>query len=180
MISDASKAHALEFVYHWVNEDGRTPATLTAGMKVVPTDSFTSCPPLDIVLIAAGKVGYEASEAEKAFLRKSYADCAAMLCVCAGFEPVLHAGLLEGKTATGPRFLLPRLRELAPGTTWVEKRWAIEGKIWTTGTLLNGLDMVAAFGRATWGTRGDLVETVIKKGCFPCRDVDFGDSEEAR
>ncbi|KAL2848950.1 hypothetical protein BJX68DRAFT_238055 [Aspergillus pseudodeflectus] len=37
-----------EFVFHWVTETGDEPAKLTGGMRVVPTDSFESCPPLDI------------------------------------------------------------------------------------------------------------------------------------
>lgn len=117
-------------------------------------------------------MGYKANEAEKEFLRKSYNACTAMLCVCGGFEPVLSAGLMEGKTATGPRFLLPMLRELGPGVNWVEKRWVQDGKIWTTGALLSGFDMVAAFGRATWGD-GPLVGNLIKKGGFPERDIDY-------
>ncbi|RAH66396.1 DJ-1/PfpI family protein [Aspergillus aculeatinus CBS 121060] len=172
MMDDDSKAQGFDFVYHWVNEDGKTPAKLTTGMNVLPTDSFATCPPLDIILIGASRMGYKANEAEKEFLRKSYNACTAMLCVCGGFEPVLSAGLMEGKTATGPRFLLPMLRELGPGVNWVEKRWVQDGKIWTTGALLSGFDMVAAFGRATWGD-GPLVGNLIKKGGFPERDIDY-------
>ncbi|PWY73010.1 class I glutamine amidotransferase-like protein [Aspergillus heteromorphus CBS 117.55] len=174
-ISEELRAQALEFIFHWVNEDGSTPAALTGNMKVTPTDSFATCPPLDIVVIGASKLGYEASSVEKEFLRKCYADCAALLCVCGGFEPVLASGLLEGKVATAPRLFYPGLKQMAPGTEWVDKRWVQDTKIWTTGALLNGLDMVAAFGRETWGGEGSLVEHMIRAGFFPTRDVDYKD-----
>ncbi|RAL08919.1 uncharacterized protein BO97DRAFT_472823 [Aspergillus homomorphus CBS 101889] len=174
-VTDELKAQALDFVFHWVTETGDTPARLTSNLRVVPTDSFATCPPLDIVVLGASKLGYQANEAEKEFLRKSYKDCAAFLTVCGGFEPALAAGILEGQTATGPRFMLPRLRQESPGTNWVEKRYVCSdsGKLWSTGTLLNGLDMVAAFGRSVWGGEGSLVDNMIKKGYFPERDVDY-------
>lgn len=60
--------------------------------------------------------------------------------------PVLAAGLLEGKTVTAPIPMLAVMWRAARGTNWIKRRWAQDGKIWTKGSLLNGLDMVAAFG----------------------------------
>ncbi|KAL4943087.1 hypothetical protein BDV06DRAFT_150529 [Aspergillus oleicola] len=175
MCPDEMKAQAPDFVFHWVTESGEAPASLTGNMNVVPTDSFTSCPELDIILLGAAKLTYHASETELAFLRKAYASCSALLCICGGFEPILSAGLLEGKTATAPRQLLPMLRGTAPNTNWVEKRYVNDGKIWTTGILLNGLDMVVAFGRSVWGQQGGLVDMAAAFGDWPERDVDYKD-----
>ncbi|BCS27838.1 uncharacterized protein APUU_60887S [Aspergillus puulaauensis] len=179
MCPDELKAQAPDFVFHWVTETGDTPAALTANMNVVPTDSFTTCPQLDIVLLGATKITYRASETEKAFLRKIHDTCAAFLCVCGGFEPVLSAGLLQGKTATAPRFLIPSLRESAPDTNWVERRYVADGKIWTTGVLLNGLDMVVAFARNVWGGQDGegpgIVDVMASTGGWPQRDVEYRD-----
>ncbi|PYH70617.1 uncharacterized protein BO88DRAFT_424180 [Aspergillus vadensis CBS 113365] len=169
-ISDNLRSQALDFVTHWVTEDGTTPGSLSGNLKVVPTDSFTTCPPLDIVLIGAGEMGYQPTTAEKDFLRKCYAECSAFLSVCGASDALLATGILEGKTATGPLSFLPLFREIAPSTNWVEKRWVRDGKMWTTGTLLNGLDMIAAFGREVWGGEGSLVEHVLRTGYFPSRD----------
>ncbi|PYH94501.1 hypothetical protein BO71DRAFT_419320 [Aspergillus ellipticus CBS 707.79] len=174
-ISDELRAQALDFVFHWVTEDGKTPGALTGNLNVVPTDSFASCPTLDIVFMGASQAGYQSSTTEKEFLRKCYSDCSAFLSVCVGFESILTAGILEGKTATAPRKFLPILQKMAPGTNWVDKRWVQDGKIWTTGELLNGLDMVATFGKETWGGEGSLVEYMIRDGSFPTRDVDYKD-----
>ncbi|RAK89424.1 hypothetical protein BO79DRAFT_237186 [Aspergillus costaricaensis CBS 115574] len=163
-ISDDLRSEALDFVTHWVTEDGTTPGSLSGNLKVIPTDSFATCPPLDIVLIGAGQMGYQATTTEKDFLRKCYAECSAFLSVCGASDALLATGILEGKTATGPLSFLPLFREIAPGTNWVEKRWVRDGKMWTTGTLLNGLDMIAAFGREVWGGEGSLVEHVLRTG----------------
>lgn len=138
-------------------------------------DSFTTCPPLDIVVLGAHKVGYQASETEKEFLRKCHADCVALLCICGGFESVLSAGLLEGKTATAPRGFIPLMQQVAPGTNWIEKRWVHDSKIWTSGTLLNGFDMVAAFGRDAWGGKNTLLEHCLSEMAWPERDVDYAE-----
>lgn len=97
--------------------------------------------------------------------------------VCGASDALLATGILEGKTATGPLSFLPLFREIAPGTNWVQKRWVRDGKMWTTGTLLNGLDMIAAFGREVWGGEGTLVEHVLLTGYFPSRNVDYEDEK---
>lgn len=86
------------------------------------------------------------------------------------------AGLLEGKTATGPRMMLDMLRQQSPGTTWVPKRWVRDGKLWTSGALLNGLDMVHNFVKETWGDEEDsLSGFALRCGAYPNRDVDYKD-----
>lgn len=124
---------------------------------------------------------YKPTEAELAFIRKSYEDCSAFMCICAGMLPALMAGLLEGKTATAPFMMLDDLRKQAPGVKWVSKRWANDGKMWTSGVLLNGLDMMVAFAEQVWGKNSpggglELGQRVIQFGGWPIRDVDFKDA----
>jgi len=124
--------------------------------------------------MGANHIAYEPSETELAYIRKVHDDCTALLTVCGGNDPVVRAGLLEGKTATAPRLFLPMFRQKAPGVNWVEKRYVNDGKIWTTGVLLNGMDMVAAFGRSVWG---ETVDGLIRSGGWPERDVDYRDDD---
>lgn len=116
---------------------------------------------------------YKASKTEIEFLRKCHDNCTAFLCVCAGFLHALDAGILEGQTATAPRPMLPFLKKAAPGVTWVDQRWARGGKVWTTGTLLCGLDMVVAFAKENWGGEGTLVEKMISIGEWPQRSIGY-------
>jgi len=172
------RAEAIDIEFHWVSEAGPgTPSKLTSGISLVPTDSFETCPPLDIVLMGAHDIAYTPNEAELAFVRKSHETCTAFLAICGGVQVPLQAGLLQGRTATGPRMMLDMLRHEAPTTKWLEKRWVHDGKIWTTGALLNGTDMMHAFASEYWG-RGDeesLASHVLQLGAWPSRDIDYKD-----
>jgi len=125
--------------------------------------------------MGAHEVNYNLSAAEIAFIRKSFDDCAAFITVCGGFLAALQAGLLEGRTATGPRPMLAGLRQMAPRVKWVEKRWARDGKLWTSGALLNGLDLTRAFATEYWGGKDTLVEVLLALGAYPDRDVNYAD-----
>lgn len=136
-------------------------------------DSFETCPALDIVLMAAHRPGYTPNEAELCFVRKAYEDSSAFLTICGGFDAPLRAGLLNGKTATAPRFMLETLRTEAPGTKWVEKRWARDGKLWTSGALLNGLDLMVAFVRDTYANMPEVINAMVELGGWPDRGAEY-------
>lgn len=119
--------------------------------------------------------GYILTPGELAFLKKCNEDCAALLVICGGFLAPLQAGLLAGKTATAPRLMIGYLRQAHPEVNWVAKRWANDGKIWTSGALLNGTDMTKAFVESVWGGEGSLVEFSTRLGGYPVRDIDYKD-----
>ncbi|KAJ9650267.1 hypothetical protein H2198_010419 [Neophaeococcomyces mojaviensis] len=174
------KSQALDIVWHWVNQDG-TPAALTCGVSANITDTFETCPPLDIAIMGANSFSYEPSQEELAFVRKTYDDCSAFLTICGGFMVPMKAGLFAGKTATAPKMVLPMVRaqtEKMPKemrTTWTEERWHVseDGKMWSSGALLNGLDMMREFGRRTWGGEGSLVEASLEMGGWPVRSREY-------
>jgi transcriptional regulator GlxA family with amidase domain len=125
--------------------------------------------------MGANTLDYNPTDAELAFVRKAYEESAAFIAICGGFENPLRAGLLHGKTATAPRSLLGMLRENAPDVQWVEKRWHRDGKLWTSGALLNGADLMSAFITETWGGEGTLQDFMLKFGGVSSRDVDYKD-----
>ncbi|OAA53191.1 ThiJ/PfpI family protein [Cordyceps fumosorosea ARSEF 2679] len=162
------KPQAHHFEYHWVSEAGsKSLMKGTSGSTIVPTDSFKTCPPLDIVIIGASGAS-NPSPAELQFLQKSYNDSSAFITTCFGMLGPLKAGLFDGKTATAPSFFLDELRATNPNTTWVDKRWARDGKLWTSGTLLNGINVVTAFIQHTWGSGdGSLPDVMGKFAAWP-------------
>lgn len=109
-------------------------------------------------------------------MRKAWEECSAFLTICGGVTVPLQAGILAGKTATAPHMMLDMLRVNAPKTEWATKRWARDGKLWTSGTLLNGMDMMANFMKHYWGGEGTYVEFLSKVGAWPDRDVDYKDA----
>jgi len=115
------------------------------------------------------------TEGKIEFIRKSHDGCAVMLFICGGFLAALGAGLLEGKTATAPRPMVEYLRIVHPEVNWFTKRWARDGKIWTSGALLNGTDMKKAFITEVWGGEGSFAEFGLRLGGYPCKDIDYAD-----
>lgn len=119
----------------------------------------------------------EPNEAELRYVKKAYNECTAYISICAGMMIPLSAGVLDGKTCTAPRMLLKTVRSKYPNVKWVEKRFVkdADGKTWTSGTLLNGLDLMRAFVQETWGGPGTLAEMLLDTGAWPKRDVDYKD-----
>ncbi|GAW11011.1 hypothetical protein ANO14919_003500 [Xylariales sp. No.14919] len=172
------KDGAIDLEFLWITESGETsPADLTSGLRILPTHSFKTSPPLDIVIIGAHCFGYVPNEAELAFVRKSFDECAAFIAVCGGVDVPRLAGLLEGKTVTGPRLFLDAWRTQSPATNWVEKRWERDGKLWTSGALFNGTDLMHNFIKRTWGATpaGVIGDYAAKVGAWPDRDIDYKD-----
>jgi hypothetical protein len=173
-VTDDMARQALDIEFHWVTEHGQD-GVLTAGATVKATHDFKSCPPLDVALMGAHEITYTLTRGEIDFIKKTEESCVAFMFICGGFMSGLQAGLLKGKTATGPRIMLEQLRKDHPEVQWVAKRWANDGKIWTSGALLNGTDMTRAFALQTWGGEGSLAEFGMQLGGYPDRDVDYAD-----
>ncbi|KAL0937171.1 dj-1 family protein [Colletotrichum truncatum] len=173
-VSDKMKEDALDIELHWVTEDGQ-PAKMKSRAQIIPTDSFETCPPLDIALMGAHDATYKTSPAEVEFIRKTFDHCSAFITICGGAMPLLEAGVLAGKTATCPRPIFELMKKNVPVVNWLDKRWVRDGKLWTSNSLLNGTDLIRAFATETWGGRNGMVEAVLDGGHFPDRDVDFKD-----
>ncbi|KAF1968164.1 class I glutamine amidotransferase-like protein [Bimuria novae-zelandiae CBS 107.79] len=172
-ISDELKAKALDIEFHWVTEKGE-PGNLTAGISMNATDSYDTCPTLDIVLIGAYFPDYTLTEADLAFIRKTYDESAAFMTICGGFLAARIAGVLEGHTCTAPRYMIDILRKEDPRTTWVEKRACRSGKVWTSGALLNGLDMMREFAKTYWP---ELTEVCVPLSGWPERSLEYEKEE---
>ncbi|KAF4549959.1 Hypothetical protein D9617_19g102640 [Elsinoe fawcettii] len=177
-LPDHLVAQGIDIEFHWITETGED-GLLTSGIKIKATDSIKTCPPLDIVLMGAHWSGdgseSKQSDIELDFVRRAYQECTAFISICGGMQIPLAAGLLDGKTCTGPRMSLGRLREDHPHVKFVEKRYVNDGKLWTSSTLLNGLDLMRAFVEKIWGGPGTLAETVLRDGAWPTRGVEFRD-----
>lgn len=103
---------------------------------------------MDYLVIPGPDPRYVTTPAEQEFIRAKYAEVSAVLTVCTGIMPALQSGIIAGR-ATAPRAMLPFLSQVAPDVEWVDKRWTTsdDGKLWSSGAVTNGLDMMAAFVR---------------------------------
>lgn len=88
---------------------------------------------------------------------------------------MMEAGILEGKTVSAPRMALYLLSMNAPNVNWVDKRWARDGKIWSSSSLVNDFDPMRSFAEEIWGGRSGMIETLLDSDHYPKKDVDFKD-----
>ena len=89
---------------------------------------------VDILYIPGPDPAAVPSEKVKTFIRDHVSAGVTLLTVCTGVYVAGHAGVLDGKRATGPRPLIPALKELFPMATWVDERWAKNEKLWCSGS----------------------------------------------
>ncbi len=131
---------------------GEGPITCAKGLVLVPHASFTTAPPLDVLLVPGGQgTRTEVNNAELvAFIRHQAASCRAVLSVCTGAFLLHAAGLLGGKRATTHWASLERLRALGDVEV-VEERFTRDGAIWTAAGISSGIDLTLEFIAETAG-----------------------------
>ncbi|KAL8730288.1 MAG: hypothetical protein Q9166_004171 [cf. Caloplaca sp. 2 TL-2023] len=165
-LPDHLVAKALDIEYYWINETGEGPQPMTGGFKLAVTHSIANAPPLDILLIGGPFPSYRPSHAVQKFVQTQYQHVRALLTVCTGYIPALYSGIFDGKAATAPQGLLPMLKEEKPDVKWVEKRWVRDGKVWSSGAVANGQEMMAAFMREKFREQKEITETMLGMADF--------------
>lgn len=86
-----------------------------------------------------------------------------IMSVCTGVYVLGYSGVLDNKVVTGPRALIGmELKKKFPRAKWRDNnRWEVDssGRLWTSGGIANGLDMVAAYlkQRDGWGVLAEFV-----------------------
>lgn len=114
--------------------------TASAGLRITAglDDPTVAAGKVDILLIPGPDPRALPSEPVMQFVRAHDAsDRCVVMTVCTGVVVAGHAGILKGRTATGPRGLLitGELQKMFPEVKWVDRRWVQDGDIWCSGTL---------------------------------------------
>jgi cyclohexyl-isocyanide hydratase len=127
------------------------PVPSDCGLSLLPTQTFETCPPLDVLVIPGG-FGVEAAlrdEATVAFVRRQGQTARWVTSVCTGAFLLGAAGLLEGRRATthwAYRGLLPLV-----GATPVHARVVHDGHVVTGGGVTAGIDFALELARDVAG-----------------------------
>ncbi|KAF4629356.1 hypothetical protein G7Y89_g8795 [Cudoniella acicularis] len=127
----------------------------TFGAEVLPTHTFETAPPLDVLLVPGG-LGTRAPSpllnSTIAFVKERYPTLQYLLTVCTGAGIVARAGVLDGKFATTNKRAWEEIIVLGPKVKWVPKaRWVVDGNIWTSSGVSAGIDLTIAFIASVWG-----------------------------
>ena len=116
------------------------PVTTDRGMQIVPTATYATCPPLDVVMVPGGPGQQDLMEEEAAleFLRRQAATAKYITSVCTGSLVLGAAGLLKGKRATCHWAAIDHLALL--GAIPVREKVVVDGHIVTGAGVTSGID----------------------------------------
>lgn len=116
------------------------PVACDRGMAILPSTTFTDCPPLDLICVPGGPGQIDLMEDAEtlAFLRKVAPTCRWVTSVCTGSLVLGAAGLLTGYRATSHWASVDQLSLL--GAEPVEERVVIDRNRITGGGVTSGID----------------------------------------
>lgn len=152
-VSDELLSQAPQFRFHHIGVN-RDPVELgTSQMTIVPTTTTDECPELDILLVAGPYLGNFTLHPKHAdFIRKHVEQGKLLFTSCTGASVVASTGVLDGKTATVNNIEFEWVQNRWPKVNWTkDKKWVIDGNIWTGSGAISAMDMVAHWLKENYG-----------------------------
>ncbi len=155
------------------------PVTTDRGMQIVPTVTYASCPPLDVVMVPGGPGQQDLMENEQAleFLRRQAASAKYVTSVCTGSLVLGAAGLLKGKRATSHWAAIEHLKPL--GAIPVREKVVMDGNIVTGAGVTSGIDFALSLARLLDG-EAMAREILLQIEYDPAPPFDGGSPQTAR
>jgi cyclohexyl-isocyanide hydratase len=117
------------------------PAPSDCGLGFVPTCTFETCPPLDLICVPGGTTGVVGAIGDRetlAFVRQQASNAKYVTSVCTGALILGAAGLLKGRRAT-THWAFTGLLPLF-GATYEKARVVRDGNLITAGGVTSGID----------------------------------------
>lgn len=125
------------------------------GTTILPTHTFATAPPLDVLLVPGGQ-GTRAqspaiSEAIE-FIKDRFPSLQYLITVCTGSGLAARSGVLDGRRATTNKLAWEATTALRPQVDWVHRaRWVQDGNIWTSSGISAGIDVTFAWIEDVYG-----------------------------
>ena len=137
-----------------VSKDGQ-PIRARYGLRVQPDHSFTSCPPLDLLIIPGGKGAREHARYDQETLAfiKAHASKHQVASVCTGALVLAEAGILKGKKATTHHSALDMLRQYGDVHVLEGARFVLDNRVATSAGVSAGIDLALELVRNSFGDR---------------------------
>lgn len=170
-ITDSTVTNAPEFVFHHIGLS-RDLVDLTAGLIVKPTCTVDDCPELDILLLGGPNPGPFVLQPRYAeFIRRHVASGKLLFTNCTGSFVAAMAGVLDGKNATNNHIEYEWVKQKYPKVNWSkDKKWVIDGNIWTASGPVAGMDMIIHWLREKYGK--EVFTWAAMNLDFEPRDID--------
>ncbi|KIX93990.1 uncharacterized protein Z520_10327 [Fonsecaea multimorphosa CBS 102226] len=163
---------APEFVFHHIGETLEPVHLLTSSVTIVPNTTVEDCPELDALLIGGPNVAdFELSPKFADFIRRHVAAGKLLFTICTGAGVVAATGALDGRTATINNQEFHWTKKQYPNVNWTkDKKWVVDGNIWTGSGAVAGMDMIAHWIKENYGL--DVVTQGTSGLDYEPRDVD--------
>lgn len=116
--------------------------------RVVPTHTFDSAPPLDVLIVPGGIGTHGLTDTRSIvdFLARVYPSLQYLITVCTGARLIARAGILDGRRATTNKAHFSETVGHYPKVDWVwHARWVVDGNTWTASGVTAGIDLTMAF-----------------------------------
>jgi transcriptional regulator GlxA family with amidase domain len=146
-------SRAPEFVFHHIGETLEPVNLLSSSVTIVPTTTIEECPELDALLIGGpNPVGFKLSKKYAEYIRRHVAAGKLLFTTCTGSSVVASTGVLDGKSATINNIEYAHTKKQYPKVNWTkEKKWIVDGNIWTGSGAVAGMDMMAHWLKENYG-----------------------------
>ncbi|KAJ5108380.1 hypothetical protein N7456_005055 [Penicillium angulare] len=151
-----------EFKFHHIGETMEPVPLPTSGLTLSPTTTVDDCPELDILLIGGpDPTRYQVPPKYKEFIQRHVASGKLLFTTCTGAAVIAATGVLDGKNATVNSLVFNWVVKQYPQVKWTkEKKWVIDGNIWTGSGAVAGMDMFAHWVKENFGL------AVLRQGCL--------------
>ncbi|KGO65949.1 DJ-1 domain, InhA-type [Penicillium italicum] len=165
-------AKAPDFVFHHIGETLEPVRLLTSAVTIVPTVTADDVTDLDILIVGGDSPANSNLPSKlQDFIRRHVASGKLLFTTCTGAAVVAATGVLDGKNATVNNLEYYWIKKKYPNVKWTkEKKWIIDGNVWTGSGAVAGMDMVAHWIKENFG-----LDVLIQAGLsldFEPRDVD--------
>lgn len=138
-------SRAKDFNFHYIGVN-RDPVQLTCGgMSIIPSTTVEECPELDILLLGGpDPTKFELHPEHAELIRQHVAAGKLLFATCTGALLAASVGVLDGKNATVNHGAIPFAKQKYPNVNWTsERKWVVDGNIWTSGGAVAGMDMIS-------------------------------------
>ncbi|OCT46306.1 DJ-1/PfpI family protein [Cladophialophora carrionii] len=152
-LDEATVSRAPEFVFHHIGQTLNPVRLLSSSVTIVPTATIDDPPTLDALLIGGpNPAGFTLPTKYAEFIRAHVAAGKPLFTTCTGAAVVAATGVLDGRAATINHVEYNWTRAEFPKVNWTrDRKWVVDGNIWTGSGAVAGMDMLAHWIKVTYG-----------------------------
>lgn len=134
-----------DIVIHHIGNDPNPIQLPLAGFKIQRTISVQDCPELDCLLIGGPMPeGFKFPSDYVKLIKRHIESGKTLFATYIGAYALATTGLLNGRNATVNNSEYNQIAAEFPKVKWSrEKKWVVDGNIWTSGSAIAGMDMIA-------------------------------------